>query len=110
MKTKTYKIAFCSIGVLGVVTSNQKKEVVYADGNRGKAYIGYCIHDTIIEGIKGDEGKLFSLKKGSLWSSKNPKVITEVEVEHDLEDTSSPKFFADIVYAKLLEQNIVENK
>lgn len=44
----------CSIGKLGVVTSDGRRHVVYPDGNEGEAYLGICLTD------------------GMPWSSRNP--------------------------------------
>lgn len=83
MNKQKCKVAFCSIGVLGIITSNGLNEVTYADGNKGEAYTGFVIHDTVIEGIKGDSGKLIFVKTGDQWTSKNPNIIGEVEIDLD---------------------------
>lgn len=83
---KTYQIAFCSLGVVGLITSDGKEKVTYAGGNTSEAFTGFAIHDTAIKGIKQNEGKIISIRKGDLWCSKNPEIITTIKLEDSLSD------------------------
>ena len=58
-------LALCSMGCLGLITSNKMVEVVYGDGNTGSAYVGIHLTDK------------FSFI-GSRWSSRNPKVVGHI--------------------------------
>ena len=83
MNVKRCSIAFCSLGVAGLIVEHNKQKVTYADGNHGYAYTGHVVHDTLIKGIGGHEGKLISVKKGNQWCSKHPEFITEVDIDVD---------------------------
>lgn len=71
LKPKRGAIAFCDIGYLGLITEDVKQEIVYRDGNTGMVYIGIHLTDKVT-------------KIGSLWSSRNPKVVCYIE---DFEDS-----------------------
>lgn len=66
LKPKRGSIAICGIGCLGLITSDSRKEIVYNDGNVGMAYCGIHLTDKVS-------------KIGSLWSSRNPKVICHID-------------------------------
>lgn len=83
MQIKKNAIAKCSLGIYGLITVDEMKEVTYADGNKGVSWTGLVIRDKIIAGINGHEGKTIHVKEGDLWSSKNPVVVTYL---HFLED------------------------
>ena len=55
-------IARCSLGLLGLVTSNKPELVTYPDGNKGMAWTG--IHITNVVGLLGEP-----------WSSRDPKLV-----------------------------------
>ena len=61
-------IAICSLGMLGLITSDGLEEITYSDGNTGLAFIG--IH-------------LNMQNLGNKWSSRNPVIIGHVQ---ELED------------------------
>lgn len=103
--TNQFPIAFCSIGVLGVITSNEKQKVTYADGNTGEAYTGFVIHDTIIQGIRGDAGKLISVKQGDLWCSKVPEIICHIS---DLNINQEPELIAKEALSKI--QHLIKKR
>lgn len=106
---KKYKIALCSVNVLGVITSNEKTKVCYPDGNTGYAYTGYCIHTTLIKGIKKDEGKLISIPQGNSWCSKSPVILGEVEINEKYEQLEDKKFFCEKIYKEFKKQNIIKD-
>lgn len=77
-------IAVCSLGVYGVILSETPQEKVYADGNKGVAWKGIVIRDTVIKGIGGHAGKTIHVKTGSDWSSKHPKVVYQMRMADHL--------------------------
>lgn len=58
-------IAICSRGFLGLITDDDKKDIIYSDGNVGKAYVGIHLCTDM---------KFF----GTGWSSTKPKVIGHI--------------------------------
>ena len=54
-------LAVCSLGCLGLITEDEKKEVTYPDGTKGMAYVGIHLTDKIAP-------------IGSPWSSRNPRI------------------------------------
>jgi hypothetical protein len=59
-------IAICGIGCLGLITSEAPQKVGYLDGNTGIAWIGIHITDKVSP-------------IGSMWTSRNPRIICHVE-------------------------------
>lgn len=64
---KTGTIAYCGLGCLGLITEDKPKEIIYKNGEKGFAYVG--IHLT--------NNKY--AKIGSPWSSRNPKVVCQMD-------------------------------
>lgn len=58
--------AFCSQGLLGYITDDEKREVTYEDGIKGMAFVG--VH------LTGDEKTI-----GSPWCSRTPRVVGHVD-------------------------------
>jgi hypothetical protein len=56
-------IAICSLGILGVITSDAPVQVTYPNGEQGMAWIGISIS------ITGQK------PAGSGWSSRKPHVV-----------------------------------
>lgn len=79
-----YAIAKCSLGVYGVITVDEPKDVTYADGNTGVAWTGLVIRDISIPGVGGHSGKVINVKSGNTWSSKRPEVIAQLSSVEDL--------------------------
>jgi hypothetical protein len=52
-------IAFCSMGILGIITEDNPRLITYPDGNTGYAYVGIKLTEAI----------------GEPWSSKTPRII-----------------------------------
>lgn len=77
-------IAKCSLGVYGVILSEQPEEKTYADGNKGHAWTGIVIRDTVIGGIGGHKGRIIRVKSGDSWSSKRPKVVWQMKMADHL--------------------------
>lgn len=65
-------IARCSLGCLGLITSEEAVEVTYGDGNKGLAWTGIHLEDS---------GPIhpFSFKIGDPWSSRNPTVVGHLD-------------------------------
>jgi len=55
-------IARCSLGTLGLITSDGPVPVTYKDGNSGIAWVGIHLTDAIAP-------------LGSSWSSRNPRIV-----------------------------------
>lgn len=55
------KIAICSLGYPGIITSDDKQEITYPDGSKGTAYVGVC------------------LLNGKSWCSRNPTIVGTFE-------------------------------
>lgn len=75
-KPQAGDIAVCSLGCVGLITSNEPVDVAYGDGNSGKAYVGIHLREHTFE------GNLKPLKTtvnpGDPWSSRKPKVVGNV--------------------------------
>ena len=84
MNPNKYAIAKCSLGVYGVITVDEPKQVTYADGNTGVAWTGLVIRDISIPGVGGHSGKIIDVKAGNTWSSKRPEVIAQLSSVEDL--------------------------
>ena len=59
-------IAICSLGSIGLITSEGPFWIEYSDGRSGMAWGGIHLTDKIA-------------KVGDLWSSRNPKVIGHID-------------------------------
>ena len=66
MEPKRGALAFCSLGSMGIITSNKPEEVVYLDGTKGIAWVGMHLTDKIAP-------------IGSSWSARNPVVIAYLQ-------------------------------
>lgn len=75
---RKYSVALCSLGVVGLITSDSKEKVIYNDGS-GLSWIGVVLEDISINDI----GKTIHVKKFDKWSSKYPKVLFQMN-ESDL--------------------------
>lgn len=75
-----YALAYCSGGLLGLITSDEPKEITYNDGNKGTAWTGLQVTGGWIAGVGGDAGKRFFRAPGMAWSSRTPRVIALLEV------------------------------
>jgi len=84
MNPRKYTIAKCSLGVYGVITVDEPKDVTYADGNTGVAWTGLVIRDTSIPGVGGHAGRIINVKSGNTWSSKRPEVIAQLSSVEEL--------------------------
>ena len=58
-------LAICSLGTLGLITSDDLVKVVYDDGNEGKAWTGIHLTDKIAP-------------IGNPWSSRNPRIVGHI--------------------------------
>jgi hypothetical protein len=58
-------IALCSRGQLGIISSAVPRELIYSDGNKGIAWIGYKLR----------------VRKDSPWSSREPRVVARKNAE-----------------------------
>ncbi|MFA5723970.1 MAG: hypothetical protein WC979_06950 [Candidatus Pacearchaeota archaeon] len=72
-------IAYCSLGRLGLITSDGPQEITYNDGNKGKAWLGIQLTEGTVKGVGGDAGKEFIQIIGSGWSSRNPLVVGHID-------------------------------
>lgn len=95
MKPKQYAIVKCSLGVIGLITSETEVEVTYADQNKGFAWTGVVLQTFDIPGIKGDAGKIIHIKQGNRWSSQSPEVLFYVN------ETTVFGHYDDVDYAHL---------
>ena len=62
-------IAVCSRGFVGLITSDNKINMVYPDGTKGFAWAGIHLKD----------GEQADMKVGDLWSSRNPTIIGHID-------------------------------
>jgi hypothetical protein len=62
-KIKKGDIAFCSRGMLGLITEDEPKEVTYLAGEKDIAYVGIQLQNNI----------------GGRWSSRNPRVVGHID-------------------------------
>lgn len=62
-------MAYCSAGCLGIITSSEPQTVAYEAGNTALAWTGFHLRD--------DPGMGYRI--GSMWSSRNPRVVMYVE-------------------------------
>lgn len=63
-------IAICGKGSIGIITEDEPKEVIYPDGNKAMAWVGFHLTDKIAP-------------IGSPWSSRNPKVWFYISYDKD---------------------------
>lgn len=77
-KPKIGDIAICSVGCLGLITSDKPVEVTYNDGNKGFAYTGIQLCCHTFKGKGKDANKKFSVYPGDPWSSRKPKVVGSI--------------------------------
>jgi len=69
-------IARCSIGFIGLITSETPQEITYTDGNKGLAWLGIQLrHDSCIFPFGVDAGKEVVVVPGMPWSSRHPEVL-----------------------------------
>jgi hypothetical protein len=67
----------CSIGKVGVVTSDGRQVVYYDDGNEGEAYVGICLTD------------------GKPWSSREPERLCSLtELKNHLAEAEFEAWWA----------------
>jgi len=78
MKACKGAIAFCSLGRLGLITSETPVPVTYNDGNKGISWVGIQLTDGEVTGVGGDKGKVIKQKVGDPWMSKNPTVVGRI--------------------------------
>jgi hypothetical protein len=72
LEPKKYAVAFCRIGLLGLITSDSPKLITYNDGHSRMAWTGIQLrHDTATL----PSGKRVTVKPGDSWSSQTPRVI-----------------------------------
>ena len=71
-------IAICSLGRVGLITSEKPIKVTYNDGNKGVSWVGIQLTDGEVRGVGGDKGKVIKQKVGDPWMSRNPKVIGHI--------------------------------
>jgi hypothetical protein len=74
-----YALAYCSGGLLGLITSDAPKEITYNDGNKGTAWTGLQVTGGWIAGVGGDIGKRFFRAPGMPWSSRTPRIIARLD-------------------------------
>lgn len=72
-------IAKCSLGRIGLITSESPVPVTYNDGNKGTSWVGIQLTDGEVEGVGGDTGKIIKQKIGDVWMSREPKVICYID-------------------------------
>jgi hypothetical protein len=74
-----YALAYCSGGLLGLITSDTQQDITYNDGNKGTAWLGLQVSGGWIEGRGGDKGKRFFRAPGMPWSSRTPRIIAQLD-------------------------------
>lgn len=72
-------VARCSLGRLGVITSDSMVEVTYGDGKKGFSWVGIQLTDGEVNGVGGHEGRIIKQKVGDVWMSRTPNVICYVD-------------------------------
>lgn len=78
MEPRRYALAYCSGGLLGLITSEQPVEITYRDNERGVAWTGVQVTGGTIAGVGGDTGKTFTVAPGTPWSSRTPRAIAQL--------------------------------
>lgn len=73
-----YALAYCSGGLLGLITSEVPLDIQYNDGNWGRAWVGLQVTGGTIAGRGGDTGKTFRRYPGTPWSSSKPRIIAQL--------------------------------
>ena len=80
LKPRRGAIARCSLGTLGLITSDGPVPVKYSDGSTGMAWVGSHLTDDL-------------QSTGKTWSSRHPRVIRYIEdVPELLEAISAEQF------------------
>jgi hypothetical protein len=67
-------IAFCSVGRLGLITSDEPEVFTFFDGTTDKVWKGI----QLTEGM-GGKNKDYPQKPGDLWCSRNPIVVGHIK-------------------------------
>lgn len=78
LPVKKYALALCSKNVWGVVTCDEPKEIVFADGSKSVCHTGIACRGTVIAGWGALEGTTVIKKEGDLWASRNPHVVAHL--------------------------------
>jgi hypothetical protein len=76
-----YALAYCSGGLLGLITSGAPKTITYADGNTGISWTGLQVCGGSIAGRGGHAGQTFTRTPGTPWSSSRPEIIAQLSEE-----------------------------
>ena len=72
-------IAYNSKNRLGLITSESMQHVIYGDKTERFSWVGIQLTDGEVNGVGGDEGKVIKQKIGSVWMSREPKVICYID-------------------------------
>jgi hypothetical protein len=75
LEPRRLAIAYCSLGMLGLILSEKPEEVTYGDGNKGVAWLGIQLRHLTLPGAMTHDGQDKILKPGDKWSSRTPRVI-----------------------------------
>lgn len=76
-----YALAYCTSGLLGLITSDAPNSVTYNDGAKGTAWTGLQVTGGWIAGRGGDTGTKKFCTPGMPWSSRTPRIIARLNAE-----------------------------
>lgn len=72
-------VALCSIGRLGLITSDHPVQITYEDGNEGQAWLGIQLTDGDVTGVGKDKTVVKHQHIGDPWSSRTPLVLGYID-------------------------------
>jgi hypothetical protein len=73
-------LAFCSLGLLGLITCDKPQEITYQDGTTALAWIGLQLSDRLYTiGRDTKEPRLRRARMGGEWSSRSPTVVGYID-------------------------------
>lgn len=76
-----YALAYCTAGMLGLITSDAPSETTYADGEKGQAWTGLQVTGGW-QAQRGHEiGQRVFKTPGMPWSSRTPRIIARLNEE-----------------------------
>lgn len=103
LEPKKYAIALCSRNVWGVITSDGKRDIEFADGSSSSCYTGFACRGTVLAGWGIHEGKTFVKEQGEPWASRNPHVVAYL---YEMSDDTPIEDILEFARSKLSAMNL----
>lgn len=98
-----FALAYCSGGLLGLITSDAPMEITYPDGNKGVAWTGLQVCGGWIDGRGGHMGERFYRAPGTPWSSRTPRIIAQLEKQDGVELFFHLKTLPEAIFSEIAQ-------